>query len=208
MVLLTEAEADSIIQAHLEVTGATSQSLMAVWRSLVFVALERIDLGSYRRDIIDLARDIVALWGTVQPAYTYESDHQFPFPGSEELNLRSLYQELNQQAMRVLLAAPELPPRDETEYARDLSAINEIALLVRNQLGEMDRLRLHADDTTYLTCTAGALMTVAGCCHTLLAIMLGAQFAAQFRQQYEQCVKAWMHAVVLMRPTPAGRRGH
>src|SRR4030042_4215955 len=134
MAHLTPSETDRIIQVCLATTGAAALSLMAAWRAMVFQMLERIELGRHRPDVIELAREIVALWGAVQPAHTYPPDHQFLYPAGEVEQVRNLFIELNRLGLAVLLSHPELPPRPQQECDQALERLNEIALYVRNRL--------------------------------------------------------------------------
>ena len=202
MALLTVEEADSIVRANFEVSGPTSDALMAAWRGMVFAMLERLDLGEYRRDVIMLARDIVKLWGFVQPACTYDHATPFTYPDVQASQLIVFFDELHRLAMATLLATPELPPRDEAERRRDIDSINEITLFARRRRDETDRLA-RSDESSYVQSSAAELTTAAGCCRTLVVIALGATLAKEFQQQYDECISAWTLAVPLVQEAEA-----
>jgi hypothetical protein len=197
MALLTAEEADRIVRANFEVSGATSDALMAAWRGMVFAMLERLDLGEYRRDVIMLLRDVVNLWGFVQPARTYDQATPFAYPDVQASQLIVFFDELHRLAMATLLATPELPPRDEAERRRDIDAINEITLFARRRREETEHLA-RTDDASYIQSSAAELTTAAGCCQTLVSIALGAGLAKDFRRQYDECISAWTLAIPLI----------
>jgi len=205
MAHLTPAETERIIQAHLETTGATAPSLMSAWRAMVFQMLERLELGEYRADCISLARDIVHLWGSMQPAHTYPPDHQFMFPTAEEVEkVRGLFIELNRLGMDVLGVLTALPPRTEDEYARDLEYVNEIANYVRACLSRLKDLEAQSGGALVVSVTAGELVAVLNRCMTLLSVVLGPEHTAAFKTQYDACIVTWDQAIQLMQAKTDG----
>ena len=205
MAHLTPSETDRIIQVCLETTGATALSLMAAWRAMVFQMLERIELGRHRPDVIELARDIVALWGAVQPAHTYPPDHQFLYPAGEVEQVRNLFIELNRLGMAVLLSHPELPPRPQQECDQALERLNEIALYVRNRLAQLDDLEAKSGGPAVIYITAGELVAVLNRCMTLLSIVLGPEHTQTFKTQYDACIVSWDQAIRLMQVATPGK---
>lgn len=195
-------DADRIVRANFDVSGPTPDALMAAWRGMVYAMLERLELGEYRRDVIMLARDIVQLWSFVLPASTYEHDHQFSFPDARALGLIGFFEELHRLAMAVLLAAPELPPRDERERALDVESIRHIAEFAHAKRDAFQRM-MRSSDCSYVRCAASALETSAACCNILIRVILGSALASEFQRQYDDCISAWTLAIPLVQEAEA-----
>jgi hypothetical protein len=183
-----------VFGTHFEAKGVSDETLCAAWRSMVYAMIERIDLGSYRRDIAKTVLDTIRLWSLVQRAHGYEATHPFIFTDSREL--LAMYDELRTAAMTTLMATPELPPRDEQERESDVALVDDIVEFARRHHNELNgAIR---SGCAFAVCQAGILVTVADSCMTLVGIALGRQFAESFLAQYRQCITAWAIAVPLV----------
>jgi hypothetical protein len=197
--LLTEREADRIIEAHFEITGMPSSlALVNAWQSMVFQMLERLELDEWRREVVRLARQVVALWRAVHPASTWPAEHQFLFTEQEVPQLQEVFTELNRLALLVLLATPDLPPRSMEERERDVEAIKQIAHYCRAQMERITAAQQENDGSAMLYCTAATFGTVADRCMTLMAVTLGSGYTSLFKEQYDRCIGSWYHAAKLL----------
>lgn len=202
---LTPADVDRIVQAQIRVSGATGDALVASWRTFVFGIVERIALGPYRPAVVARIRDIVQLWSLVVPALTHPAEHRFDFPAGEVNRVRGLFQWLNTLAMDVLLSAPDLPPRTETEGEAYVEHLNEVALYVRSALGRLDALVREHGPNVSVYVTAREFGAVSDRCMTLVAIVLGPVHTASFKTQYDPCHRAWLEATRMLRVNPGAK---
>jgi hypothetical protein len=187
MAHLTPAETERIIQVCIQEQGPTPQAVMAGWRAMVSVMLERLDLGRHRARIIPLVCEVIELWAAVQLAYTWPKEHRFVYEGDEMEPARNLFLGLNNVAMDIVLALSELPPRSDEDSAWALGTLDAIADYVRTCVQQLDAFA--GEGAFYIT--AAEMRNVAGRCMNLVAVILGPVHIDSFQEQYNACIGTW-----------------
>lgn len=195
---LTANEADRIIQAHIEVSGATSDTMVSAWQAIVYAIVERLDLGAYRPACVRLLRDVIFLWSKLQPSLTEDGDYKYVYLAHEVDQVRSTLLELNRLAVAVLMAYPDLPQRSAEESERTVLRINEIALFVRSRLETFEAVLARGGSTAGITVTAREFGGMIDRCQVLIAVILGPEYSERFRAQYDACVPSWFQVVGLL----------
>lgn len=198
MTNLTPDEADRMIRASVEVAGLTTDSLMDVWRAIVFGILERLDLGAYRPAVIGIAGDIVDLWGAVQPAMTHPPDGKFVYKPSEVHVLSDTFDELGRVAEIVRFGYQNLPPRSQAEHERAMELLKEIREHAKGGVEILRAMQAQNRKHSDIFITARELCMVGDRCQTLLEVTLGPVHVTAFKEAYDACIPGWFHAARMM----------